>query len=93
MKLQVVAGIESAVDVAAGGMHTAVLDSNGKVALLKWDFSPVNELGFQVWTFGCNDEGSLGRTIEEEEESFLPGEVLIIFVIMKRAYCQIAKLR
>ena len=38
MKLQVVAGIESAVDVAAGGMHTAVLDSNGKVALLKWDF-------------------------------------------------------
>ena len=34
-----VAGIESAVDVAAGGMHTAVLDSNGKVALLKWDFS------------------------------------------------------
>ena len=26
-----VAGIESAVDVAAGGMHTAVLDSNGKV--------------------------------------------------------------
>ena len=54
---------------------------------------PVNELGFQVWTFGCNDEGSLGRTIEEEEESFLPGEVLIIFVIMKKAYCQIAKLR
>ena len=53
----------------------------------------MNELGFQVWTFGCNDEGSLGRTIEEEEESFLPGEVLIIFVIMKRAYCQIAKLR
>jgi len=55
---QVVAGIDSAVDVAAGGMHTAVLDSNGK-----------------VWTFGCNDEGSLGRPIEEEEDSFLPGEV------------------
>ena len=30
--LQVVSGIESAVDVAAGGMHTAVLDSNGKVS-------------------------------------------------------------
>ena len=29
----------------------------------------------QVWTFGCNDEGSLGRPIEEEEDSFLPGEV------------------
>jgi len=57
---QVVSGIESAVDVAAGGMHTAVLDSNGK-----------------VWTFGCNDEGSLGRHIEEEEDSFLPGEVTL----------------
>merc|ERR1719318_822136 len=43
-----------------GGMHTAVLDSNGK-----------------VWTFGCNDEGSLGRHIEEEEDSFLPGEVTL----------------
>ena len=30
---QVVNGIESAVDVAAGGMHTAVLDSNGKVSV------------------------------------------------------------
>jgi len=57
---QVVGGIDSAVDVAAGGMHTAVLDSNGK-----------------VWTFGCNDEGSLGRPIEEEEDSFLPGEVTL----------------
>ena len=28
-----------------------------------------------VYTFGCNDEGSLGRHIEEEEDSFLPGEV------------------
>ena len=51
------------------------------------------QLFAKVWTFGCNDEGSLGRTIEEEEESFLPGEVLIIFVIMKWAYCQIVKLR
>ena len=32
VKSQVVAGIDSAVDVAAGGMHTAVLDSNGKVS-------------------------------------------------------------
>ena len=37
-------GIEGAVDVAAGGMHTVALDSEGR-----------------VWTFGCNDEGSLGR--------------------------------
>ena len=35
VKPQVVAGIESAVDVAAGGMHTAVLDSNGKVSAPK----------------------------------------------------------
>ena len=31
---QVVGGIDSAVDVAAGGMHTAVLDVNGKVCAL-----------------------------------------------------------
>jgi len=31
----------------------------------------------QVWTFGCNDEGSLGRTVEEEEECFLPGKVTL----------------
>jgi len=55
---QVVAGISSAVDVAAGGMHTAVLDIEGT-----------------VHTFGCNDEGSLGRLVEEEEECFLPGKV------------------
>jgi len=29
----------------------------------------------QVWTFGCNDEGSLGRLVEEEEECFEPGKV------------------
>lgn len=28
-----------------------------------------------VYTFGCNDEGALGRKIQEEEESFLPGKV------------------
>lgn len=28
-----------------------------------------------VWTFGCNDEGSLGRVVEEEEECFIPGKV------------------
>ena len=47
VKPQVVAGIESAVDVAAGGMHTAVLDSNGKVSATKlhtWKPS-------KVWAF------------------------------------------
>lgn len=28
-----------------------------------------------VYTFGCNDEGALGRSLAEEEESFLPGKV------------------
>ena len=85
--LQVVSGIESAVDVAAGGMHTAVLDSNGKVSDTRGGkpfngfinvsniFTPTSQLFSKVWTFGCNDEGSLGRHIEEEEDSFLPGEV------------------
>ena len=80
-------GIESAVDVAAGGMHTAVLDSNGKVSVIGIGsplngiinvsnlLTPTSQLFAKVWTFGCNDEGSLGRHIEEEEDSFLPGEV------------------
>jgi len=50
--------IANAVDAVAGGMHTAVLDDEGK-----------------VWTFGCNDEGSLGREVAEEEECFVPGLV------------------
>ena len=50
----------NAIDAVAGGMHTAVLDNNGK-----------------VWTFGCNDEGSLGREVAEEEECFVPGQVNI----------------
>ena len=44
--MQVVSGIKDAVDCVAGGMHTAVLDMEGR-----------------VWTFGCNDEGSLGRSV------------------------------
>ena len=50
--------IADAVDAVAGGMHTAVLDREGR-----------------VWTFGCNDEGSLGRLVEEEEDCFQPGRV------------------
>ncbi len=29
----------------------------------------------RVYTFGCNDEGALGRPTPEEEECFTPGEV------------------
>jgi len=31
----------------------------------------------QVWTFGCNDEGSLGRLTADEDECFVPGKVSI----------------
>jgi len=55
-----VESIKNAVDVVAGGMHTAVLDNKGI-----------------VWTFGCNDEGSLGREVAEEEECFVPGVVKV----------------
>ena len=30
-----------------------------------------------VYSFGCNDEGALGRAIEEDEEGFTPGPVKI----------------
>eukprot|EP00088_Acartia_fossae_P027087 TRINITY_DN27867_c0_g1_i6.p1 TRINITY_DN27867_c0_g1~~TRINITY_DN27867_c0_g1_i6.p1 ORF type:complete len:474 (+),score=126.00 TRINITY_DN27867_c0_g1_i6:60-1424(+) len=29
----------------------------------------------EVFSFGCNDEGSLGRAVQEEEECFVPGKV------------------
>ena len=32
-----------------------------------------------VWTFGCNDEGSLGRVVGEEEECFIPGKVCPLY--------------
>ena len=37
--------------VAAGGMHTICLTTDGV-----------------VWSFGCNDEGGLGRAIEDDDE-------------------------
>ena len=30
-----------------------------------------------VYSFGCNDEGALGRAIVDDEEGFTPGEVKI----------------
>ena len=51
-KPSLVRGVEGkVVAVAAGGMHTVCLTSNGA-----------------VWSFGCNDEGALGRHIDEDEE-------------------------
>uniref|UniRef100_UPI00358EBFD6 regulator of chromosome condensation isoform X2 n=1 Tax=Myxine glutinosa TaxID=7769 RepID=UPI00358EBFD6 len=46
---------ELAVQVVAGGMHTACLGVSGK-----------------VYTFGCNDEGALGRLTTDEEEEARP---------------------
>uniref|UniRef100_A0A8C4Q289 Regulator of chromosome condensation 1 n=1 Tax=Eptatretus burgeri TaxID=7764 RepID=A0A8C4Q289_EPTBU len=51
---------ELAVQVTAGGMHTACLGVSGK-----------------VYTFGCNDEGALGRLTANEEEEARPGLVEI----------------
>ena len=76
MKAQVVAGIESAVDVAAGGMHTAVLDSNGKVCPLdKHQVFPsktfkkcllmgtINILDHEVMCFQCGPEWTVGINV------------------------------
>lgn len=32
---------------------------------------------FQVYTFGCNDEGALGRDTTEEESEMVPGKVAL----------------
>ena len=51
-KPALVTGVEGKVmAVAAGGMHTICVTTDGK-----------------VWSFGCNDEGALGRAIDEDEE-------------------------
>ena len=51
-KPALVTGVEGKVmAVAAGGMHTVCVTTDGK-----------------VWSFGCNDEGALGRAIDEDEE-------------------------
>ena len=51
-KPALVAGVKGKVmAVAAGGMHTICVTTDGK-----------------VWSFGCNDEGALGRAIDEDEE-------------------------
>ncbi|XP_063606599.1 regulator of chromosome condensation-like [Penaeus indicus] len=50
--------LENIVAVAAGGLHSVVLDKDGK-----------------VYTWGCNDEGGLGRVTKTEEENFTCGVV------------------
>lgn len=53
-----VAAIENAVEICAGGMHTLVLTSAGKII-----------------SFGCNDEGALGRDSSEEDSEYFPRPV------------------
>ena len=66
--------ITEAVDAVAGGMHTAVLDRFFVENRKTFALLIVYREG-AVWTFGCNDEGSLGRLVEEEEDCFVPGKV------------------
>jgi regulator of chromosome condensation len=49
------------VAVAAGGMHTICLTTDGV-----------------VWSFGCNDEGALGRQIEDDEEGRLRNNNILL---------------
>ena len=46
--------------------------------ILTPDLYYIKHACLQVYTFGCNDEGSLGRLVEEEEECFVPGKVSFI---------------
>ena len=51
-KPAIITGVKGkVVSVAAGGMHTICITTDGV-----------------VWSFGCNDEGALGRQIEDDEE-------------------------
>ena len=39
----------------------------------------------EVLSWGCNDEGGLGRDTPEDEDCFLPGKVRIIILVSKTA--------
>lgn len=77
---------EKTVQVVAGGMHTVCLSESGHVrdgvalSLFICGFLQ-NKLPcfliLQVYTFGCNDEGALGRETTEEGSEMVPGKVLL----------------
>ena len=50
----------SVVSVAAGGVHSLCLTSDG-----------------DIFSFGNNDDGALGRPTEEDDENFTPGILII----------------
>ena len=64
-KPALIAGVKGkVVAVAAGGMHTICITTDGV-----------------VWSFGCNDEGALGRQIEDDEEGRLRNDFIIFIGI------------
>ena len=73
--------LANVVAVCAGGMHTVCLAKDGRVYTFgkSWKKSAKSKcMSKQLVTFvvGCNDEGALGRIMDdEEEESSVPGLV------------------
>lgn len=68
---------EEIVDVIAGGMHTVCLTKDGNVSNFdcKKNRQKLQDKFFQVITFGCNDEGALGRVTPDDELEFTPGVI------------------
>lgn len=63
------------VQVVCGGVHTVALTDDGQVLnmLLVMAYL-VGSVRGQIYTWGCNDEGALGRSIDDIDE-FTPGLV------------------
>lgn len=79
---------EGIVQAVAGGMHTVCLSDTGNVCFYKsschhdlriklvlFDAMFNICLLLQIYTFGCNDEGALGRDTSEEGSEMVPGKV------------------
>ena len=75
------------IQVVCGGMHTVVLTKDGKVGkwltIISFIYLACSSVSlplphslspWQVFTWGCNDEGALGREVDDGEE-FSPGVV------------------
>lgn len=67
------AGIES---IAAGGMHTLFIDEKGTVRGNVTSARLVLTVFPQVWSFGVNDEGALGRVTSQVPNPEKEGEFL-----------------
>ncbi|CAN7991219.1 unnamed protein product, partial [Ixodes hexagonus] len=68
-----VPGHKDVVDAVAGGMHSLLLTKTGEARHLSFSLFP---LLLTVLSFGCNDEGALGRTTSSLDDSEMkPGVV------------------